>query len=223
MRKLLAVALLFVLAASATFGGSLEQKTYLLWAGNADSTDHASHWFPVKGATKVIIRMFSQKAAWHISTDVDSAFTDSLATFAVLLSDSVSFIARDSAGTVVRANSNFPASSDYGEPYPICADSFSVSGTDTTTKHINIVPGPVNKVLRAPVNGSGLFIIVQPRFLPGATTVAEPAGFIYSEYMRIRWTPVRRFTSATGLATAPNRVNGLKGFKMTATVIYENK
>lgn len=222
--KLAALAL--VLFAVPVDAQNAETKKFVLFGGGAfDSTEKASPWIPIHGANRVVIRSWSTKAAWHISTDADSTFSDSLSAFSVLFSDSVSFIARDSAGTIVTHNPNaYTLAANRAAVFPMCADSFVISHAgsrvDTTFKMVAFASGPVNRILRAPANGSGVFTIVYPT--APASIGAYGDGSFTPRFMRIRATAVRRHVGA-GLMTAGTRVNGLKGFRMEAEVIYNRK
>ena len=54
-------------------------------------------------------------------------------------------------------------------------------------------------------------------------TLTDGVDVIMPEYARVKITPLRRSTQATVLATAPNRVNGLRGFRLEALVMFGNK
>lgn len=197
---------------------------FLLWNGaRFDSTRHVK-WFDVSHTSHVTLRTWTTKTAYvaNAGAEADSAFTDSIATFEVLFSDSVSFMARDSAGTVVTSNSGIPRTSDHGDPYPICADSISV-GTltatgfvvDTVKTLVGVHHAPVNIDLRAPATGSGAVTGIYPLIPGGAAVYGD--GEIRKRYIGIAVTPLRRSTAQTKSATFPNRVNGLKGFRLEVT------
>ena len=210
MKKLAAaLAVLVLLAMSAS--AEVRVKTYTLFGGSdTDSTEQLSAWVPVRGAKRVYLRTFSTHVAFHASTDADSTFSDSLAGFLIQFSDS-------SAGLLVGPG---------GQSTGGAADSVVIPVTaagDTARVMIGAMPLPVNKALRAPANGSGLITVVYPT-QPGSAGTAgmiDVGGFIAKDWMRVRCTPLRRNTVTGGNSTAGKRVNGLRGFKMTAEVVIE--
>lgn len=223
-RKLLIAVAAVALAALPAIAGNQDIHPYDLFpGGNTDSTEQASRWITVRGAAKVYIRIWTTHAAFTGtgSGDVDSTFADSLVGFRLLLSDSVSFLGRDSLGTLVTARSTM---SNVGA-FPVCADSFEVPITgigDTLVKSVRYWPAPVNRALRAPATGSGFYTVVTPaRIAQGSPS--DPDAIIPAQYLRVRCTPLRRLTAQMSQSTTGARVNGLKGFKMTAYVVYDNK
>jgi hypothetical protein len=201
-------------------------KTFVLFSGSIDSTRNSSRWFPIRDAHRVVIRVSTTHAAFTGpgSGDVDSTTVDSIATWETLFSDSVSFMAVDSAGTVVTARSTTPRTVGvHGEPYPICADSIAfTSGFFDTLTLLTADAVPMNVPLRAPVSGSGRLTHVW-NLAPNATSGAPCGDCSFGKtYMKVAITPVRRSTSQTVLATVPHRTNGLKGLKMVAYV-YSRK
>ena len=227
-RRWLAGMFLVVIALAAVpamSGNNIPQEFSLFNGSDVDSTEHVSPWIPVRGANRVILKTWTTKAAFHVSTDADSNYSDSITTFKAGFSDSVLFMARDSSGTLVTASSSIPRTTAHGEPYPICGDSLVITTTtnpsDTLVKLVSVKHHPVNKVLRSPENGSGVYTVVFAT-APGSIG-AYGDGTIAPSYMRIYLTPLRRATAATGLATVPRRVNGLKGLRMKAYVRYNNK
>jgi hypothetical protein len=210
MRLFLASLLMLVLAVPVQ--ADLKMYTYTLFGGsNTDSLEQSSAWIPVRGAKRVYIRTWSTHAAFHVSTDADSAFSDSITTFTVLLSDSIS-------DQVVGFN---------GRNIAVAADSILLPVTiagDTARAMAGVSPLPINKVLRAPANGSGLITVVFPtRPGPGTAGQIDEEGVLAKQHLRVKVTPLRRSTAATVLATSPNRVNGLKGLRMEAVVIKEGQ
>lgn len=186
------------------FGGRV---SYVLFGGgNVDSNEQASNWIPVAGAQRVIIRTWSGKAAFHASTDADSTFSDSLITFTILFSDSLGV-------------ANPPAAADSFVVDP------AISTADSGFVGASAYPLPINKELRGPSNGSGIVTVVypiSPRKAPGANTAVSPVNntdVIGKAWMRVRVTPLRRMTVTGSQSTAGKRVNGLKDFRMWATVI----
>lgn len=207
-RLLLLLLMLVPLIAEA---GNLEIRTYTLFGGsNTDSLEQRSAWIPVFGANRVIIRTYTTHAAFSAS-GVDSAFSDSVTTFRMLFSDSIS--------TFVNSR-------------PVAADSFlvdpAVGNADSTTVGMFARSLPINKPLRAPSNGSGLITWVMPAVIagiPGSATSVTVYGEnnIPKQFMRITVTPLRRNTVSGNTSTQGIRVNGLKGLKMIAYVVYINK
>ena len=228
-RKLVTLVALALVLASSAYAGNLTVKRYVLFNGsNTDSTEQASPWFPVKGASKVVFRTWSTHAAFTVS-GADTAFSDSLITFNVFLSDSVSFIARDSSGTIVTARSSYTSPGVSPPPFPMCADSVLVPVTatgDTTSTWTRAYGFAINKELRAPANGSGLLTYVVPVVQGSATLPNATVTGIGKGYMRVRFTPLRRLIQVdTKVCTGTfcNRVNGLKGFRMVAEVTFDNQ
>jgi hypothetical protein len=232
-RSLAALILLAVpMIAHAEWAG--EERKFVLFDGGAlDSTEHSSKWIPVKDAMRIIIRTWSTHGAFTGpgSGDVDSTTTDSIATWKTDFSDSVLFIARDSAGTVVTARSTVPVTSAHGEPYPVCADSieFTNNVSDSAKANILIAHAPVNEPLRAPANGSGTITHIF-NLLPNTSATLCGDCTIQKGYMKIKITPLRRVTSLTNSTAAGacgavgggecNRTNGLSGLRMVAYVVY---
>lgn len=176
-------------------------KEYTLFGGsNIDTTENVSPWIYVRGANRVEIRTWSAKAAFNAATDADSTYSDSIAIFKVGFSDSV-------RGATPRA---------------VAADSvqFTAPFVDTTFKLVACAHAPVNKILRGPGNGSGLYTVV---FRTAPVSVgAYGDGGIEGKYMRVYVTPLRRNTVTGGQDTAGKRTVGLKGLRMRALVIWNN-
>ena len=221
-RKLILACATALVVAIPGFGGTQNPMHFVLFAGgNPDSTEQPSIWIPVYGASRVVIKTWSEHVAWA-ADNADSTRSDSLTTFDVLLSDSVLFIARDSLGTTVTSRSGIPrVSGSHGEPYPMCADSIVVAAGDSAKSGVVVGSRPINKELRAPSNGTGLVTVIGP-VVAGAAT-ADPNGMIAKSYLRIRCTPLRRMTVSGFSSTQGKRVNGLKGLRMHAYVYYGNK
>jgi hypothetical protein len=195
-----------LIAAGSAHAGNLEvQKVTLFGGSDTDSTEQVSNWFPVRGAKRVIIRLWSGKAAFHASTDADSTFSDSIAVFKVGFTDSIG-----------HAVSTGPAAGD-----SVVITTATVANIDTTTKMIGVWHPPLQEALRGPANGSGLITWVLP-VTPGLAT-ADNDGFIAPLYMRVYLTPLRRMTVTGGQSTAGKRVNGLKKLRGQALVIFDTK
>lgn len=207
MKKLAALGLAFLLWASTA--SAQRVQTYTLFGGSdVDSTEQYSAWIPVHLASRVYIRTWSAKAAFHASTDADSTYSDSLITFTVLLSDS-------SGGRLVG-----PGGQTSGSGADSVLALVTAAG-DTARVMIGAMPLPVNKTLRGPANGSGLVTVVYPT-QPGSAGTAgmiDVNGRIPKKWLRVRCTPLRRMTVTGSQSTEGKRVNGLKGFRMTATVV----
>lgn len=233
IRKLRPLAALFVVAGLALpmtgQTGAFNSDERVLFFGETfnDTLAHASKWIDVRGANRVILKFRSGHTGAY--TGADSVYTDSLLVVNVLFSDSVSFMARDSAGTIVTASSGIPTViGTHGEPYPMCADSVLInalpaaSTTDTTYKMVTVHLPPIKKQLRPAANGSGVYCIVAPALpLPGTSIYGD--GSIMPRFMRIRVTPTTRMTEGGRLSTAGKRTTGIRGLSVTALIISPNK
>lgn len=238
LRRLAASLLLVALAALCivpAHAAPYRVKQFVLFGGGTfDSTTHCSPWIPVKGANHVVIR------SWTMGTSAatDSQYVDSLATIQFVFADSVSFMARDSAGVRVTASSAFPRSTAYGEAYPICTDSTLITpvggnetNSDSTTLFIGVQKAPVRIALRSAAVGGGK--ITRVYGIPPNSIGAYGDGEIHKGYMRVNCTPARRFTAntpadveVTSCSTTPTcgaRANGMLGFRMIATVYYNDE
>lgn len=208
MRRILAT-LIAAVCLSLPASAEITVQEYVMFGGSdTDSLEQVSAWIPVHMASRVYIRTWSAKAAFHASTDADSTFSDSLITFTVLLSDSAAgMIAGPGGQTTVAAGDSILA--------------LVTAAGDTARSLVGVMPLPVNKQLRGPGNGSGLITVVYPS-QPGAAGTAgmiDYNGRIPKKFLRVLCTPLRRNTVTGGQSTQGKRVNGLKGFRMTATVV----
>ena len=205
VRRLIAVLAMLSLGATVGMAGSQDLHPYTLFGGsNVDSTEKISVWIPVRGASRIIIRTWSAKAAFHASTDADSTFSDSIAVFKVAFTDSL-------------RNSNPAIAGD-----STVITTATVSNVDTTSKMVAVMHPPLQEALRGPGNGSGIMTWVMP-VTPGLAT-ADNNGIITTQYMRVLITPLRRMTAGTSSAvSAGKRVNGLKGLRMIAYVYRVNQ
>lgn len=185
---------------SAHAGGRVIREYVLFGGSNTDSTEQASAWIPVFGASKIYIRTWSGKAAWSATTDADSTFSDSITTFKAVFTDSTPVNYRAAAETLL-VNSIFP---------------------DTSGALVIFGNRPINKELRGPSNGSGIIAMIVPTLAPAAANTADVSGIIAKHYMRIRVTPLRRSTQGGTSSTTGKRVNGLRLFRMRAYVVYDN-
>lgn len=221
--KLLGIVLLG-LACGALIGAVNQNlTTYEMYSGAnaADSSVRVSYRIPVKGAAKVYLWLRSAGAT------TDTSFCDSLTTFTVNFGDSVSFLARDSSGTLVTLRP-FPLNLGgyQNKAFPIIADSVGLSTTgaaDTLHWHI-LYHFATTRPLRAGViaeiapakpidalTGAAVFI---PKY------VMDAAGTIQSNYMWLRLTPTTRLTSAGFSSTAGLRTTGVNGLRVLASVEY---
>ena len=200
-RKWIASLTLVGLAVLMSVAGAGQQdiRAYTLFGGNnVDSTAQSSTWVPIRGASRVVIRTWTAHAAFD-ADGVDSAFSDSVCCF----------VTSPDNRTIASA-----------------ADSVQISGWGAdSVKHIGVLGVAVNKALRAPDTGSGLYTIVYPTQLSGVVTPSPGDDVIHANYMRVRITPLRRHTANTSTSIAPGgvRVNGLRLLKMIAYVHYANK
>src|SRR5882672_9527380 len=90
------------LAMLSSGAGGQKATTYTLFPGaTTDTTEQASYWIPIKNASHVLIR------TWSTGASTDTNYCDSITTWKTLFSDTVSFIAKDSLGTIVTSRSSF--------------------------------------------------------------------------------------------------------------------
>lgn len=220
-----------VWAAAYTSAGDEIPKEIPLFFGTSvvDTIEQASPWIDVRGANRVMIRTVSNRSTavgGFGTTDADTLYSDSISVFRVLFSDSVSFMGRDSLGTLVTANSAIPATSSHGPIFPVCADSVmldltTTTRTDTLSKQVQFSSPPDLQILRPAANGSGIYTWVTAVAPASIATYGD--GSIGAKYMRIRYQALRRSTVATWAATAPNRVRGTKNLRMWALVFHKNR
>lgn len=204
MKRWIARLMLLVAALPLLGAGQEETRTFVLFGGSdVDSTEQVSPWIPVRGANRILIRTWSGKAAFHDEEDPDSTFSDSIQTFRVAFTDSVK-----STNPLVGADS-------------VVVNAVSLTVLDTTSKMVAVHSPPLQEALRGPGNGSGIYTQVTPT-IPGGVGVYGD-GSIAPQYMRVLITPLRRNTVTGGQSTEGKRVNGLKGLRMQALVIYKNK
>lgn len=203
MKRWLVVCGLLTLVAGVADAGNRHIQTFRLFAGNVDSTVQISPWIPIRGAQRVILRTWSAKAAFHASTDADSAFSDTITVFSVGFTDSIS-----NTNPIIAGDS-------------VVVTSTVLTNADTTSKMVAVSHPPIQELLRGPSNGSGILTFVYPT-IPGSTTT-DAAGVFGTQYMRVYITPLRRFTVTGSQSTEGKRVNGLKGLRMYAYVVYDNR
>jgi len=225
IRRLLIVCAAALVVALPSLAGNQDIRTYYLFNGvsAADSSEQASIWIPIRGASRVYVRTFSAGAA------ADTDFCDTLTTWKTLFSDSVLFMARDSVGTIVTARST---QSSVGA-FPMCADSVVITNQLADSVKMIAVINPVQgvaKPLRGSVTGSGYYTIIMPTVIqagiPNTPLNAQVAGtndVFMAQYMRIRYTPRTRLTTAGFSSTAGTRTRGINKLRMIASVVYDNK
>lgn len=206
LRVMLCLLIGVVVVSAALGAGQQEIKDYALFGGsNTDTTELSSNWVPIRGARFVIIKTWSTHVAFT-ALNADSSFSDSLTTFKVLFSDSI-----------LTAWPSLP----FGADSIVLDPTVAATATDSVFKGVGVFgPLPINKQLRAPFNASGIVTKVYP-ITAGLLTI-DQGGVLEPAYMRVKVTPLRRATAPTQTATVPHRIEGLKGFRMRALVVYEN-
>ncbi len=227
MRRAAAIVVLIGLAAAMGLGhaGALNVTEYVLFNGvnQADSTEMASPWIPIRGASRIYIR------TWSAGATADTDFCDTIATWKTLFSDSVLLIVRDSLGTIVTVRSYTPSSA---ATFPMCADSLVVTNNAADSVKMVAVINPVQgtgKPVRGSVTGSGYYTIIRPNIVGGVmplasgTSVEPPEAFFMTQYLRIRITPRTRLTTAGFNSTAGIRTRGVHALRMRAYVTYPNR
>ena len=205
--RLLAVLGALALFALPVHAGNFWYKDFVLFGGTTDSTEQVSPWIPVKDADRVIIRTYSGMGSSAGTSD--STFSDSIATFKVAFSDSVSGYAGGSG--------NYPIAID-----SVVVNVVSVNVADSSSKLVAIWHPPLQERLTHTVNGGGTYTLVLP-MLPNAPASVYGDGGINPGWMRVLATPGRRFCMGGDTRTVPCRVNGIKLLKMTARVVYRNR
>lgn len=228
-RKLVTLVALALVLASASTGQMQNTKRYMLFNGTsvADSSERASIWIPVRGAARIYIR------TWSAGATADTDFCDTVTTWKTMFSDSVLFQATDSLGTIVTARSTIARTVGiHGEPFPMCADSSSVSNAIGDSVKMAVCLNPVEGVatpVRGSGTGSGLYTIIAPgpigALVPGLPSTGSiqmlgAQDYIMAQYMRIRITPRTRLTTAGFSSTAGIRTRGINKLKMEAIVVY---
>lgn len=201
---------LMVGVGSLSAGQQLVTETTLYGGSDTDSLEQASPWIAVRGASRVAIRLWSGKAAFHASTDADSTFSDSIAVFRVAFTDSITstnpIIAGDSVIVTTGAAANLFIA-------------------DSTAKLVAVVHPPLLEALRGPSNGSGIYTVIVPTYPVNAASqvLGDNNGVILPKYMRVYVTPHRRNTVTGGQSTEGKRVNGLKKLRGKAIIYHANK
>ena len=195
------LAVLGLLVASTAFADVFVREEVLFGGSDTDTLEQVSPWIYVRGANRVEIQTWSAKAAFHLSTDADSTFSDSIAVFKVAFSDSIvsmtpRYVAADS----------------------VVLTTATVTTSDTSSKMVGVANPPLQEQLRGPANGSGIYTTVYAT-IPGSVGVYGDGG-IRPKYMRVLVTPLRRSTVGGFLMTGGKRVVGLKGLRMKANVVW---
>lgn len=226
----LASIVMLVLSAPLLFGSGTtrasEPKTFVLFNGSnapaQDSTSRRSYWIPIRGASQVVLRFFSQGAT------TDTSFCDSISAFSIQVGDSVSFLGVDSLGTIVTA-SNRVGVQGYNR-FPVLADSAVITGNAAdTTRGVAVYHPPVlNTVALRWSTNKGFYTWVYPvkpaltAWAAGMTPLQQSntqAQFVPG-YLSVRYTPVVRATTAGFNSTQGIRTQGLNRFYMVAYVYY---
>jgi hypothetical protein len=188
--------------------GSERMRSFVILNGvnGTDSSEVATQWIETRGATRVIFKLSTAHTAPG-SCDADSAFTDSITAWRLVLSDSS--IGRNSLGFQVGADSVQRAD----------------VGVDSTKLVQVFLPKITNVPLRGAGTGHGRNIIVFA--LPEAVVGGgQTTGVIAVDYMRLRLTPFTRMkcssSTVNGDAPVSARTTGLRGLKVVAFVYYPN-
>jgi hypothetical protein len=203
-------------------------RVFILFNGSqaADSTPQASYWIPIRGASEVILKGWSQGATTDTST------CDSITAWTVLVGDSVSFEAVDSLGTIATASNRSGTNPLNGAAYnrfPMVLDSVVVTGDAAdTTRGVAQYHPPVltTQALRwSTTQGWYTWIYpVKPVLGAWAAAVQVPTSNLQSQfidgYLRVRYTPRTRMTTAGFSSTAGIRTTGLNKFTLLAYVYY---
>jgi hypothetical protein len=213
--------LLLMLVPLVAHAGTQDIREYVLFNGSntsaaVDTVEQESRWFPVYGASRVVIRIWSANtSAW---TAADSTFADSITTWKVLLSDSTGNILTSLGGQTI------PGARD-----SLMLDMLvAADNPDTTRIGLGCKPVPFQRAIAAAKTGSGILSTIYPigaEFIAGSLANATPdaSGVFMKQYMKIRWQPLRRMTEGGRLSTTGKRTVGIRGLRMRAYVIYGNK
>lgn len=216
---LLALMVMFVIGPRAARSGSRRVEHVFLFNGSntsaaVDTAEQPSPWFYVRGASRVIIRVWSANtSAW---TSTDSIYSDSLTTWKVLLSDSICCTVTDTRGKTIGSAAD-----------SLMIDmSTALSNPDTASVGIGAFPLPINKPLASAKSGSGRTVTIYPvgaaPFSASFTSVTPPLGVFGKGWMRIRTQASRRNTEGGRLSTSGKRTVGINGLRMIADVYYDN-
>lgn len=235
LRRVVALALLaavgFVLIASAGMGptsSATNPRVFIMFNGSqaADSTPQASYWIPIRGASQVILK------GWTLGATTDTSTTDTVTAWTIQVGDSVSFEAVDSLGTIATASNRSGTNPLNGLPYnrfPMVLDSVVVTGdkADTTRGVAQYhPPGLSIQALRwSTTQGWYTWIYpVKPVLGAWAAAAQTPTSNLQSQfidgYLRVRYTPLTRMTTAGFSSTAGIRTTGLNKFTLLAYVFY---
>lgn len=219
MKKVLvALAFMALFAASANAGGPRMERYQLFYGGDTDSTERWSRLIPVQGATMVVIRLWSTHLAFSAgaSPTADSSFSDSVVTFKIGMSDTVRVVS--GVSQAVRYGSLAPVDSVEVDWATLSA---APAFTDTSQINAYCRPLPINRLLR--LNGFKSYIMPSLSYTYDSA-VGGGQGFGH-RYMYIKCTPLRRLKDTSqpcsGACNPTGRVNGLRGFRGEAIVIYQ--
>lgn len=221
-RSLVAIAALLVLMVpiGGLRAGNQEMREVVLYGGGntsaaVDTLELPSPWFSVRGASRVVIRLWSANtSAW---TAADSIYADSVVTFKALFSDSVGLIVTSPTGQTIQSAAD-----------SVMVD-FTVTNPDTATTSTEASRLPINKPLAAAKNGSGWITTILPVLSVAAVAdtaiaaVADFPGVFGKSFMRIRVTPLRRMTEGGRLSTAGKRTVGIRGLRGRAYIYFPNR
>jgi len=207
--------------------GNQVVKQFVLFNGvqTADSTPQASYWIPIRGADRIVIRAFTQAVA------ADTATTDSITAWTTLFGDSVSFLAKDSLG-VITTNRSTTGWHQYNA-FPMVLDSTSLSGdVADSTKWVAVYHAPAStNALSFVATKGGWYQFVYPLspapasgVINGRLSASQNGGdAMIPGYMRIRYTPKTRLTTAGFSSTAGLRTKGLNRLYAIAYVVFTNQ
>lgn len=202
-----------LIAALVVFGAVValgrDSIEYPLFSGsNADTLETATRWIPIQGASRIYINTKSTGAA------TDTAFCDTIGTWYTVLSDTVQFIGRDSLGTLVTARSGM--SSRFA--FPVCFDTTMITGTQVDT---TLGLGVMNAAVNRPLKGKGTWTMIYPTMHASGSVAYDQNGTINVKYLRIRFTPKQRLTTAGFSSTAGIRTRGIRPVRMKAIVVKD--
>ena len=203
-RRLLAVGALLALCGGVVAAGASPLIRQIIYAGIAtDSTEVATRWVDVSGASRVYVRL------WSGGTGVaaDSAQTDSITTFRMYFSDSMA--------------NGFTAASDSVIYDPAAA------ATNDTVLMLKAKPLPIMKSLRSANSGSGIVVTIGPVGHQNQGTATgtpfDAGGVMPKRYMRIRMLPYVRLTTGGFSSTAGIRTQGVNALRVEVSILKENR
>lgn len=196
---------IFTLCALPTMAGAPDVRTFVIFNGETraaqDTSEYASVWFPVKGAYHISLKIISSSAA------ADTATVDSITTFKLLYSDSVSRIVTPFGITRLSAADSVMVDATAAVPVDT-----AFGGTGRVALAL-----PINKPLKSP----GRVVEIYPHTPSTSAIDAGSRAVIGREWMRVRCLPLIRMTTAGFSSTAGIRTSGVNKLKITATVYYQ--